>query len=178
MLPLIQTMNVSVAQYMGEYNHEMPLINYCFSVEETNLINNFSITKKVDIKDILIAAIVEFASRVLEIDQPIINVEYDGRDNFDGRINVSRTLGWFCIHHPVMFKRGLNFDQTINNVSNSFINIPIHRSTYNLFPDSEKVIPKIYVNYFGNNVHKIPRIDNKIDTLIEKVLQMYSPTKT
>ncbi|WP_332277779.1 amino acid adenylation domain-containing protein, partial [Bacillus velezensis] len=128
------------------------------SEEETSeLLKNTNKTYNTEINDILLTALGLTIQEWTSQEQVLINVEGHGREKLEGDIDISRTIGWFTSHYPVLLKlkKEKQLSYSIRNVKETLRSIPNKGIGYGIlsYLREKSVIgdikPQISFNYLG-----------------------------
>lgn len=110
-----------------------------------------SIAYNVDIHTILNTVLVRTLANWGKTTQVKIELENHGRHLDD--IDVSRTVGWFTIMHPVVFSAEGTLLHNLQSVKETLHNIPEHGLGYGLLKDhidkTEEIMTPVRFNYLG-----------------------------
>ncbi|WP_410985748.1 amino acid adenylation domain-containing protein, partial [Bacillus cereus] len=147
-----------------EYSEESSKQKYVKSVdiqlskEETEeLLKNTNRAYNTEINDILLTALGLTVQEWTSEEQVLINLEGHGREKIEGDIDISRTIGWFTTHYPVllMMKKEKKLSYFIKYVKETLRNVPNKGIGYGILAylregsAIKNIKPQISFNYLG-----------------------------
>ncbi|WP_343780318.1 amino acid adenylation domain-containing protein, partial [Virgibacillus salarius] len=140
-------------------------IEILLSQEETlKLLQNTNKAYNTEVNDILLTALGLAIHDWTSENKLMINLEGHGREMLEGDINISRTIGWFTTHYPVLLEvdKEKTLDYTIKNIKETLRHIPNKGIGYGIcryLLDEKRVngkaTPQISFNYLGQFDEKI-----------------------
>jgi amino acid adenylation domain-containing protein/non-ribosomal peptide synthase protein (TIGR01720 family) len=102
------------------------------------------------VNDILLTALGLTLSEVTGIHTNYIVLEGHGREEIDGRIDITRTVGWFTTMYPVRLEVSEELGNSIKKVKESLRQIPNRGIGYGaLLGYKPNSLPRISFNYLG-----------------------------
>ena len=113
-----------------------------------------------EINDILLCALAMGMNEVFQMENVLVAVEGHGRESLNEKLDVSRTVGWFTILYPVVFKvdAGYDISRQLIEVKESLRSISGKAMSYgllrNLAPREDGDVslnlnPQVAFNYLG-----------------------------
>jgi amino acid adenylation domain-containing protein len=124
------------------------------------------------IDDILLSSLDMALYKMTGMENHCVMMESHGRHEMPGKLDVSRTMGWFALPYPVKLPRpGADPGKTIKRVKETLRKIPGGGIGYRLLceGDRDQYMPNIYVNYQGEFEN---RIDVDIDLpIVDEIFQ-------
>ncbi|AEI41578.1 non-ribosomal peptide synthetase [Paenibacillus mucilaginosus] len=128
------------------------------SPEETEaLLKQTSRAYRTEINDLLLAALALAVRKWTAADQVLVTLEGHGRENLEGDIDISRTVGWFTTHYPVLLplQEAGHVGTLIKEVKETLRRVPHKGIGYGMLaylgdhPALREVKPQIKFNYLG-----------------------------
>ncbi len=130
------------------------------SQEETNtLLKTASMSFKMNITDVLLAALLKTLQQWCDTDAISINLESHGRNAFAEQVNLTRTVGWCTSLYPLLFDiNDLTSDQQLLQcVKDTSASVPnqglgfglLQYSSDSPITDDKSNLPEIGFNYLG-----------------------------
>ncbi|MFE9279651.1 amino acid adenylation domain-containing protein, partial [Paenibacillus glucanolyticus] len=112
---------------------------------------------RVQINDLLVAALLRAYSSVMGTSHMTVNIEGHGREAIVSDIDVSRTIGWFTMEYPIVLKacESSNMKEWIEVVKQVFENVPSRGIGYGLLKylredlSFKDVVCDVSFNYLG-----------------------------
>lgn len=120
------------------------------------LMNNAVKVYGMEVKDIVITALLRAMAKTYGNGNQVIYMESHGRRNDYLELDISRTVGWFTSFYPILFEKiGDDLQLDLVNVKETMLSVPNNGSDY--FPlknkkflqVSEDVYPLVNFNYQG-----------------------------
>ncbi|MET1177067.1 amino acid adenylation domain-containing protein [Peribacillus simplex] len=169
-------MNVPVSPLTEDLGETCDFENmYKIVVDEAqtqNLIKNTLRKHKTTIDEILLSVIAHALSNRMGIDEFWLDLEGHGREDIEGDIDLSRTVGWFTSIYPVRIKGMATLGSTLRNTKNILRNVPnkgfdfgilkyISNRNHN-YPDS--LVSYNYLGQFNNTGDMAQTNSSNIDS--------------
>lgn len=169
-------MNVPVSPLTEDLGETCDFENmYKIVVDEAqtqNLIKNTLRKHKTTIDEILLSVIAHALSNRMGIDEFWLDLEGHGREDIEGDIDLSRTVGWFTSIYPVRIKGMATLGSTLRNTKNILRNVPnkgfdfgilkyIFNRNHN-YPDS--LVSYNYLGQFNNTGDMAQTNSSNIDS--------------
>ncbi|MDW7617945.1 amino acid adenylation domain-containing protein, partial [Peribacillus simplex] len=129
-----------------------------FSEEETEaLLKDSNRAYHTEINDLLLTALGLTIREWTSEEQLLINLEGHGREELEGDIDISRTIGWFTTHYPVLLtmRNDKQLSYSLKNVKETLRQVPNKGIGYGILKylgegtSIERVKPQINFNYLG-----------------------------
>ncbi|MCT2347609.1 condensation domain-containing protein, partial [Niallia taxi] len=132
-------------------------IQVSFSKKETdNLLKSTNRAYNTEINDLLLTALGLAFNQGMEIDKFFVTLEGHGREIIGRDIDISRTVGWFTTHYPVVIDTNqYQLNHSIKNVKETLRKVPNKGIGYGILKYMESgekwqgVNPKVKFNYLG-----------------------------
>ncbi|MGB8452383.1 MAG: amino acid adenylation domain-containing protein [Anaerocolumna sp.] len=168
--PIPKEHTVCGRKYKGSDSVEMELDE----IQTSRLIKEVNKAYNTEINDILLTALGEAIAEWTGEDRVLINLEGHGREEIDGDIDISRTVGWFTTQYPVILNmRGIgSLPSRLKSVKESLRSIPRKGIGYGILKYQTilqeegslkfNLNPEISFNYLGQFDQDI---DNEIFTI-------------
>lgn len=108
-----------------------------------------------NVNDILLTALLMSLVETFGRDQFLINHEGHGRSDLKGKVDISRTMGWFTTIYPLYLEVESDSEDTLLAVKNTLRNIQEIDINYGISrylqnnPALKAIKPEILFNYFG-----------------------------
>ncbi|WP_217653577.1 non-ribosomal peptide synthetase [Seinonella peptonophila] len=116
--------------------HTTRVVTQQLSIDETKeLLETVGVKYRAHINELLISALAVAISRWTKSRQLMLHLEGHGREEMDGQVDVSRTVGWFTSIYPALIdlKQATTAGQVLREVKDSLRQIPNHGIGYGLY---------------------------------------------
>ena len=128
-----------------------------FSRDDTeDLVKRTNRAYNTDIQTVLLTALTLAVQEWTAEERVLVNLEGHGRETPEGELDISRTVGWFTTHYPVLLEadRGSSLAYSIKRVKETLKQIPHKGIGYGILkhlgePKPWKARPQISFNYLG-----------------------------
>lgn len=156
-----QFMLNNIIQYKYTDSDKMKCTSLVFGEKMTNaLVNKAGKTYNMEVKDIIITALLRAMTQTYGNEKQVISMESHGRQNDYIELDIDRTVGWFTSFYPILFENlGIDIQSDLVNVKEKMSCVPKHGSDYlslksnNVLKISEYLHPLVNFNFQGTFVY-------------------------
>lgn len=147
----------NVCQFKYSSIDKIKCISILFESDLTKALVNRAVTAyNMEVKDIVITALVRAMARTYGCENQVISMESHGRQNDYVELDIDRTVGWFTSFYPILFRNvGADKQLDLVNVKETMSCVPNNGSDYfplknrGLLSVPEHLHPLVNFNYQG-----------------------------